>query len=249
MSKKRLFCVSDIHGFYDEFIDALNKTGFEKDNKEHLLIVCGDCFDRGSKPIEVMNYLSSLSNKVLIKGNHETLFTQLCKKEYPDSYDFSNGTYQTINIIGNTFADGKSSTYKNALTAVKPFFDSMLDYYETKNYVFVHAYIPVKQVWNNMTCSYIYKNIDWRNATEEQWEEARWLNPFEVSKYCAINDKKIVCGHWHCSAGWAKTLNTSEFGRYAVWEPFQDKNIIAIDRCTAYTSEVNILILEDALMS
>ena len=43
----KFFVVSDIHGFYDIFIDALDKAGFDKNNEEHYLICCGDYFDRG----------------------------------------------------------------------------------------------------------------------------------------------------------------------------------------------------------
>ena len=41
------FVVSDVHSFWDPFEAALTASGFEKDNKNHKLIVCGDMFDRG----------------------------------------------------------------------------------------------------------------------------------------------------------------------------------------------------------
>ena len=34
--KKTIFAVSDIHNEYDVLIDALNKTGFDENNPEHL---------------------------------------------------------------------------------------------------------------------------------------------------------------------------------------------------------------------
>lgn len=39
---KKFFVVSDVHGFYDEMIEALNKAGFDKNNKDHVFISCGD---------------------------------------------------------------------------------------------------------------------------------------------------------------------------------------------------------------
>ena len=63
----KLFCVSDIHGFYDEFKSALDTAGFDTDNPEHWLISCGDHFDRGSQPKEVLRFLNSLERKVLIR--------------------------------------------------------------------------------------------------------------------------------------------------------------------------------------
>jgi hypothetical protein len=40
----------------------------------------------------------------------------------------------------------------------------------------------------------------------------------------------------------------SEFEDDAIWEPFIHDNIIGIDRCTAYTGEVNVLVLEDEFL-
>ena len=44
--KKKIFAISDIHGFYTEMITSLKESGYDEDNPEHLLIVCGDKFDR-----------------------------------------------------------------------------------------------------------------------------------------------------------------------------------------------------------
>ena len=91
------FVVSDIHGYYDELIAALSEKGFDKNNPNHSLIVCGDCFDRGPKPIEVMDYLKSLPRRHLIWGNHEELMTDLLYRRYPASHDITNGTWETLN--------------------------------------------------------------------------------------------------------------------------------------------------------
>ena len=79
----KFFVVSDIHGFYDELIMALDKAGFDKDNEEHWLVSCGDEWDRGPNPIEVMKFFSNLKRKILIRGNHMDLFEELCQRGYP----------------------------------------------------------------------------------------------------------------------------------------------------------------------
>ena len=88
----KLFCISDVHGFYDEMIKALNDAGFEPDNPDHLLIGLGDYIDRGRQPMQVVRYLHNLPNKVLIKGNHEDLFEECCLRGFPYNHDVSNGT-------------------------------------------------------------------------------------------------------------------------------------------------------------
>ena len=43
----KFFVVSDVHGFYDELLNALDDAGFDSENTDHYLISCGDNFDRG----------------------------------------------------------------------------------------------------------------------------------------------------------------------------------------------------------
>jgi hypothetical protein len=43
-------------------------------------------------------------------------------------------------------------------------------------------------------------------------------------------------------------LEVEEFGPTAVWEPFETEHLIAIDRCTAHTGDVNVIVLEDELL-
>ena len=66
-----------MHGFYNELRVALDKAGFDPNNKNHFLISCGDEFDRGPNPKEVMNFLNGLKRKVIIRGNHTQLFEDL----------------------------------------------------------------------------------------------------------------------------------------------------------------------------
>ena len=57
---KKYFVASDIHNFYTPFIKELNKTGFDLNNEEHLLIICGDLFDRGSESLKLYEFIKSL---------------------------------------------------------------------------------------------------------------------------------------------------------------------------------------------
>ena len=46
METKKIFAVSDIHGFYTQLREALDKAGFDSENENHLFVCCGDCFDK-----------------------------------------------------------------------------------------------------------------------------------------------------------------------------------------------------------
>lgn len=85
----KIFAVSDIHSFYTPMKEALDKAGFESGNEKQLLVICGDCFDRGDESQQVLDYLMNVPNKVLVKGNHESLFEEFCQRRYPMSHDWS----------------------------------------------------------------------------------------------------------------------------------------------------------------
>ena len=98
----KLFVVSDIHSFYKPLIKALDEAGFDRNNEDHWLISCGDCFDRGPDSVELLHYLMSLDRKILIKGNHDLLLEDLCKRGFPYSHDKSNGTVRTVQDFGGS---------------------------------------------------------------------------------------------------------------------------------------------------
>ena len=58
---KTMFCLSDVHGFFDEMIKALDDAGFDKENNSHIFVHCGDLLDRGEKPLECLKFVNSYS--------------------------------------------------------------------------------------------------------------------------------------------------------------------------------------------
>ena len=252
----KLFVVSDVHSYYDEMKNALDNAGFDPENEEHWLIVCGDLWDRGSQPVEIMRYLQCLPRKVLVKGNHETLLQELCDRGYPGSHDYSNGTFDTVCEFGNA---GLGNSFDEcclvAYQRTKNFIDNMVNYFETKNYIFVHGWIPVictddMPIYYTKNRTFEF-NPNWRSAHFSEWEQARWLNGMDMARRGFRDpEKTIVCGHWHCSYGhMLNSIKTGdwieEFGETAIWEPYYGNGVIAIDRCTAHTGHVNVLVLED----
>lgn len=241
----KFFVASDIHGFYDEFKDALNNAGFDIANNDHWLICCGDYFDRGSKPKEVMDFLMSLPRVILVKGNHEDLFYDLCYRGYSLYHDIANGTDSTLKILAKGYSEHHIS---NVLKMVRPFSSSMVDYFETKNYIFVHGWIPLNATDDEIfeEKKYIF-DPNWRNASDSKWRQARWINGIDAAADgCIEPNKTIVCGHWHCSYGHFKAGETkSQHGDDADFDPYYGNGIIAIDACTAHSGRVNVLVLED----
>ena len=244
----KFFVVSDVHGFYHEMLDALDNAGFDPNNEDHWLISCGDNFDRGPCPEDVMVYFKLLPRKILVRGNHEDLLMECINRGYGLSHDFSNGTVQTILDLAPN-AQPFHVACAVAEERVRDFIDSMVNYFETKNYIFVHSWVPLN-CDDDFPPYYIRnrkfsKMEDWRCASDLEWEDARWGNPFELAEKGLLPDKTLVFGHWHCSEGWAIAEDRSDFGEDARFDPFYGDGFIAIDGCTAHTHKVNVLVLED----
>lgn len=239
---KKYFVSADIHGFYSEWMFALKNKGFDINNPDHIIIICGDLLDRGSEAKSLVNFVYDMLKKgraILIKGNHEDLFQDMVNRKQPFYNDITNGTYDTLFQL--TYP-GFSPYDFNYDVRWDEIIKSMVNYYELGDYIFVHGWIPTKDLYDP----------EWRNASEEQWKKARWLNGIERwFSGCKEPGKTIVCGHWHCSYGWSKIRKEREEfpdkrveGWEKSFEPFIDDGIIAIDACTAYSHIVNVLVLE-----
>lgn len=237
----KYFIVSDIHGHYTELKNKLDKQDFNE--QLDTLVVCGDLLDRGKENVKCIQYVNSLPNKVLIKGNHEYNLEK-CLKEYNFSYaDKHNGTLDTILEIAK-YVSGKKYLnaydreiylYANQYLELSQYLNSLRDYFEFtgidgNDYVCCHGWLP--QDYKDENCK-DFEYYSWLNGME-QWHND---NTFK--------DKTIICGHWHCSYGNSKFHHIgSEFGKDACFEPFKDKGIIALDACTVLTKKVNVIVLE-----
>lgn len=263
----KYFVASDIHSFFTIFKKSLEEKGFDTNNPEHYLIICGDIFDRGTEPVELYNFLLSLGNRfIFIRGNHEDLLFdcvgQLERGEDVSYHHISNGTLSTIDkFLFYQYGFNKYFNYREELydefylnKSIKPLInlykpihkilnwieEKSINYYEKGDYIFTHGWIPEGPLW--------------RDSSIDKWREARWLNGI---KECCLNNKKepnkiIVCGHYHCSWGWAKIKKQLEefpSKKFKGWEesfkPYIDEGIIAIDACTAYSNKINILVFEE----
>ena len=258
----KYYVVSDVHGYCSILKSELKKSGFFDDKEPHKLIVCGDLFDRGLETIKMQNFIKELLDKdevILIRGNHEDLMEDLVKdlsegKAYMlGGHNYSNGTTLTLlDLTNNNLLDARYQAKEIAKRYYKTIFyknilPCMLNYYETRNYIFVHGWIPCFEYTENRDfAKYLYQE-DWRSADEKRWENARWTNGMYAASLGVIEpNKTIVCGHWHASYGHALVdTELSEFGENADFSPYYAKGIIAIDGCTAYSGTINCIVIED----
>lgn len=258
----KIFAVSDIHSFYTPLIEALESAGYDQNNPDHLLIVCGDIFDRGDESFKVLKFLKSIprERRILIRGNHEYLLRDAINREKFYDHDYHNGTVKTItDLTGYDYYDSFicpefiCEDFKGHKILEWIFSDEWQDYYETDNFIFVHSWIPLIAK-DNLPAQYIRNRVfeyreDWRNATDVEWEDATWGCPWMMSKQ-GMNQtgKTIVCGHWHCS-DFHDNLPDDPIGIDGVDprsenEIYFSKDVVALDGCTAMTGFCNVLVIE-----
>lgn len=99
---KKYFLCSDIHSDYTALINAINDSGFDEKNDDHILVVAGDIFDRGQESIALYNYLKELTDKkkaIVLTGNHHFMLIDFleCNNPYLCFFNYRrNGLSATI---------------------------------------------------------------------------------------------------------------------------------------------------------
>jgi len=244
---KKLFVVSDLHGFFSLFKEALEQVGFDPNNESHMLIVIGDCFDRGTENLKMLQYLELITNKVLVRGNHEDHLLDIINRGYLKDYDYANGTDRTVTELFGKYAllDGTGkidfSGKTRMVDRVVDFISDMKDYYETSSYVFVHGWVPIQFHGKE---PYIDRN--WRmTSSSDEWKNARYLEWQQTyDKGLLLEDKTIICGHRPASLG-----HLFDITRYPDDNSiFYGNKVIAIDANTYRSQKINLLVLEDELV-
>ena len=134
---ERTFAVGDIHGCLDKLISLMGVIDI--DPEKDILLFIGDYIDRGTQSKEVMDYLLDLARRqsrvIFLKGNHE-LMLQLYLSGV-DRFNFlANGGQATLDSY---LKDRSHSGGSLIPTAHLDFFDNLRLYYETDQYIFVHA--------------------------------------------------------------------------------------------------------------
>lgn len=239
---KTYFVVADVHGFADLMKKGLAAAGFNVSNPDHVFVSLGDLTDRGTQNVDCLEYVMSLPNRVLVRGNHDDLVANLIwHKPYFSSNDVSNGTYDTVRQFAEktrgfhisdklAVADWDSvRTDARRFDLWNKYYGELRNYFEVGHYVFVHGWIPVGME-------------NWRqNATEADWEDAVWAKTPVMVRNCMWDRNHIiVCGHWH-SQQFHKDFENKpeEFG------PFQHPHFIAMDSCTALSKELAVFIVNE----
>ena len=261
----KYFVFSDIHGCLNPLIDSLKKSSYDENNKNHHLLFLGDAFDKPGKWRNDFGVYQFLKEKVesgkltWILGNHEIYLLNTIQ-----DMDLGSFTKETIINIAKGLEPYKEFSsdedYLNVLKHHKigEFIENnTIDFFETKNYVFTHAFIPFNKKNNTI-------DPNWRNADRTKWNGARNNNGMKmVMNGLCIPNKTLVCGHIGTYYGnitlkYPNIIRDSEeFNKIgnkmksnAKKEPdnfkiFYGDGVIGIDGRSFDTGIVNIFVVED----
>ncbi|TVX18288.1 serine/threonine protein phosphatase [Streptococcus pneumoniae] len=173
----KLYAISDIHGYLDEFRDALNKVNLnDKDNRLFLL---GDYLDNGLQSFQVISKIIELEevypNQIItLLGNHEEWFYDWLILDKPTASAFpetikSFFSPEKLNYIFKSNANNFETDVRNEIKnniKFNPFINWFKKryrderYYETETQIFVHAGIDeeAEKLWKELTSSEIFTN-------------------------------------------------------------------------------------------
>lgn len=194
----RLLAIGDVHGCYDKLVKLLDIISYN--SKEDQLVLLGDYIDRGDKSKETIELVMKLVNNgaIALKGNHEDMFLNsiINPSNIYGKDDFNIWFYNGGNkTLENYKVDGKVLIPEEHMEFIK----NLPEWYETEDYIFVHAGLSVNKTSPSESLSF-----------DLMWIRDEWI-------YSRYNGKKVIFGH-------TPTQNISNKNK-----PWFGKNKICID--------------------
>lgn len=260
--KNTYFVFSDVHGEYNALKEGLQAAGYDSNNPKHILISCGDNFDRGPDSQKIYSFLSSHKG-IYVKGNHDVMFEEFLDKGMDGEFVLFNILHNGLGATVASFGSLKESYLTPSVvdevarryrgSSVHNFVKYMPLYFETQNYVFCHAGInPMVRDWKDTDEHFMLWDIEYSHRSVPN-----------------INNKTVVIGHHHAFRVKENAHDTPDYNnwerddnRYARIDvaepqcvkvygnndehsPYFNGNKIAIDGCVNLTKKVNVLVIED----
>jgi serine/threonine protein phosphatase 1 len=171
----RIFAIGDIHGCLEKLETLMQRINIDWETDRLLFI--GDYIDRGPSSYGVVDYLVHLRQQhpeiIFLKGNHESMLENYLNGTNRMNYLINGGRKTLEEYLANHSSGDPDPIPEDH----KDFFESLLLYYETGDYIFVHAGLRDKIP------------LERQNP-----EDLLWIrNPFLKSRYDF--GKPVVFGH------------------------------------------------------
>jgi len=134
---EKIFAIGDIHGCFYKLCALMDKIKIDFDND--ILLFLGDYIDRGPNSFDVVEYLIDLKKRfqkiVFLKGNHEKMLQRYLLGKDRLNYLINGGQPTLEDYMKKSRTTGSPLIPQEHLD----FLESLSLYYESDNYIFVHA--------------------------------------------------------------------------------------------------------------
>jgi serine/threonine protein phosphatase 1 len=174
----RLIAIGDIHGCKAP-LEAIWAAIAPKPGD--TIVTLGDYVDRGPDSKGVIDRLieyKQLCNMIALHGNHEEMMLDVLKERLPPHRWLQYGGVDTLDSYG--FIGDLSVVPKSHYD----FFDSMVNYYETDDHIFVHANYEPQLPLDKQTIFAL-----------------RWQKLTEMTPGPHFSGKRVIVGHTHDRGG------------------------------------------------
>lgn len=182
ITNKRVYVVSDIHNDADGFKELLRQIGF---TREDILIINGDVFDRGEKPVELYFEILKYPNIYMIQGNHDVWVAREILGKYAGENVGEYISYNTVSILEQRLTPVDMINLADWIKE-KPYYINLT--LDGKKYQIAHAqtYLTPERLWDK---SKIYMGDDHYESFIRGLEEHDEF--ISVVGHTATEDKKI----------------------------------------------------------
>ncbi|MHB8137767.1 MAG: metallophosphoesterase family protein [Smithellaceae bacterium] len=179
----KIFAIADIHGCLDKLQRLIGVI--KADPVNDTLVFIGDYIDRADGSKEVVDYILRLKKTyqkmICLRGNHESMLLGYLQGVEEDIY-LANGGLATLNAYGISRSDTPRERKKKIPADHLRFFKSLLPYYETDQFIFVHAGL-----------------IPGIPLAEQSLYDLQWVRQTFIDSDYDFG-KRVVFGHTHFSA-------------------------------------------------
>ena len=239
---KKYFIFADVHGCFSALLVALDNAGFDPENKEHILLSLGDNFDRGKENSNVADFLIKYHKQerlLGILGNHDEFFLQFLLELNDGIFNCQqNGMIETLDSLAGLDASKFLWEHPEVIIAkikenYPELISMMADEWENEFVIGMYSFTHAG-----------YTDINYLN---EKWEPDNWAKTEKFVMYYEKQDLNYVFGHWHAYR-LHRVFGTSGKNDM-VHTPFIYKNFIGIDPCSNLSQIVNVLVLENNILT
>jgi serine/threonine protein phosphatase 1 len=131
----KIFVIGDIHGCLQKVENLMSDINI--DDQQDTVVFLGDYIDRGPDSFRVVEFILDFKegkkNVFCLLGNHEDLFLDYLMYDRNRSAFYMNGGFSTL------ISYNHPHVIEDIPERHRQFFISLMPYYETEAYIFVHA--------------------------------------------------------------------------------------------------------------